>query len=99
MEQSQLTKLGILGVLAEESADIRTIRRQLQHNFSRYWTAGHGALDPTIERLRTNNYIVVDPSETTNKEISITEYKITEKGHTRLQELLQQPISDDILPI
>jgi len=98
MESNQLMELGVLGILAEESANKRAIRERLQHNFSRYWTASYGALDPAIERLRTANHIAMVSRMTVNGESQSTEYEITEEGRNRLQELLQEPIPDGVVP-
>lgn len=92
-----LMELGALGILAEESADKPTVRERLQHNFSRYWTASHGMLDPTIERLRTAEHIAMISPMTVEEEPPATEYEITERGRERLQELLGEPIDADIV--
>ncbi|MDF9745540.1 helix-turn-helix transcriptional regulator [Natrinema salsiterrestre] len=98
MEPNRLAELGVLGVLAEESADRERVRDRLQHNVGRYWTAGHGALEPAFERLRADEHIVaVSPSGDDGSHRGV-EYAITDGGRNRLRELLKEPIPDDDIP-
>lgn len=98
MEPSQLAELGVLGLLAEEPADRRTVRERLQHNVGRYWTAGYGALEPAFERLQAADRIaMVSPTGADGERHGI-EYTITERGRDRLRELLKEPIPDDGIP-
>ncbi|AGB32952.1 hypothetical protein C488_09896 [Natrinema pellirubrum DSM 15624] len=98
MESNQFAELGVLGVLAEEPADTETVRERLRHNFSRYWTAGYGALEPTVERLREVGHVtaVTSVTEAGRRE---TEYAITDNGRERLRTLLNEPIPDDEIPM
>ncbi len=97
MEPNRLAELGVLGILTEESADAETVRERLRHNFSRYWTAGYGALEPTLERLREDGHVAAVTSVTAGRRE--TEYAITDDGRERLRTLLNEPIPEDEIPM
>lgn len=98
MDANRLAELGVLGMLAEEPADERTVRERLRHNFSRYWTAGYGALDPTMERLRAGGHLEAVTTVTAQGRRE-TEYAITDEGRDRLRTLLNESIPDDEIPM
>lgn len=95
METSRLVELGVLGFLAEESADIRTVRERFKHNFGRYLTVSYGALGPAFERLEAADHVSM---VSITDERRRTEYEITERGRDRLRALLREPIPDEIGP-
>ncbi|THE64693.1 hypothetical protein D8Y22_11285 [Salinadaptatus halalkaliphilus] len=90
MEQRELAKLGILGVLAEtESATIESVHKLLTHNFGRYWGASTGILVPTMNQLKTDGYV-----EQVSVDGSDVAYRMTDPGRDHLQSLLTATIED-----
>lgn len=81
MDQPRLVELGVLGLLAEERATLEGLKERFNHNFGRYQFAGHGTLDPAVERLADAGRVAGTGT-----------YHITDQGEERLDELLREPV-------
>lgn len=94
MNTNEIGEFGVLGVLAEGRADLETIHDRLQHTVGRYWTAGHGVLEPTLDRLQSAGHVAAVPVSTEGGETK-TAFEITADGRERFREFLRRPVPAD----
>jgi len=101
MEQRELTETVVLGLLAEEAGDLRSIQNRHKHYFGRYRDASYGVLKPTISRLKKDGLVMfVNDANTShqsvraNKSPGIGVYTPSEDGREYFRSLLQRPVTD-----
>ena len=82
MDRSDTIELGVLGLLAEGEATVESLQKRFNHNFGRHQFAGRGTLDPTLDRLREEGYV-----------IGSQVYSLTDQGRERLRSLLREPVA------
>ena len=95
MHTNEIGEFGVLGVLAEGAADLETVHDRLQHTVGRYWTAGHGVLEPTLDRLRSAGHVA--PVSADGGAETKTAFEITADGRDRLADLLRRPVPADAI--